>query len=646
VSAVRGAARRRRLSPWGIGLAVLVVAAFAVRLWMGSADLHGGRFWDERYTLQNVAELIEEGRAKPANAYHPTLAHLPQAGVLAAARSLCAETPLCADPIVREGRFTPLAYLLARWVQALFGALSLVALYRVGRRMFGPAEGLAAAALLAMVPWHIRQSAIFKPDVLLLLLTIVAFEAALAVAERPTLRRHAAAGLAVGLATAAKYNGFTAGIPLFVATLAGLRRAPRRFLLLAAAAAVAIAVFLALDPHLLTDFWMLQRDFGGTLRDYQRKGEEAGATAGALLVHAVTTLLSAPFHGPVIGAAGLAGLALLGASAFRGGLGSVDHDGADHERPERDGRLMLAGFPLLYAVTYAALTTNPSAHNWLSLAPFTALAAAWLGVRAWWLAAVRWPARVRRPAAVAALALLLAASAGLSFRYAYPATVTTTLDLAELYLVAELPPDLGERVVLYEAQEGRRLVVRLGPARKASVLRLPSDDREAVRALREADAAVVGFDTMWRLGLLDPAATERLKSFRPGFLAAWGPPLVATVRPWCRTGPALPLTGRDGVYTVPAPADGDGAWLSFALLTTPGHDARQVAPVVFAGRELELLWNRDTGAGLRLVTERVEAADGGGPWALEVALADPAAVRDVRMVPWRPPGSQRCGGEG
>lgn len=634
---MRGAGRRR-LSPWGLGLAVLVVAAFAIRLWMGSADLHGGRFWDERYTFQNVAELIEEGRAKPANAYHPTLAHLPQAGLLAAARSLCAATPLCVDPIVRQGRFTPLAYLLARWLQALFGALSLVALYRVGRRLFGPAEGLTAAALLAMVPWHVRQAAIFKPDILLLLLTIVAFEAALAVAERPTLRRHAAAGLAVGLATAAKYNGFTAGIPLFVATLADLRRAPRRLLLLAAAAAVAIAVFLALDPHLLTDFWMLQRDFGGTLRDYQRKGEEAGATAGALLVHAVTTLLSTPFHGPVVGAAGLAGLALLGASALRGGLGS-----ADQSRPERDGRLMLAGFPLLYAVTYAALTTNPSAHNWLPLAPFTALAAAWLGVRAWRLAAARWPARVRRPAAVAALALLVAVSAGLSFRYAYPATVTTTLDQAELHLVAELPPDLGERIVLYEPHEGRRLVVRRGPARKASVLPLPDDDREAVRELRKADAAVVGFDTMWRLGLLDPGATDRLESFRPGFLAAWGPPLVATVRPWCRAGRAVPLSGRDGVYTVPAPAEDDGVWLSFALLTTPGHDARLAAPVVFAGRQLEVLWNRDTGAGLRLVSERVEAPHDGGPWTLEVAREDPAAVRDVRVVAWRPPGAEGCG---
>lgn len=68
--------------------------------------------------------------------------------------------------------------------------------------------------------------------------------------------------------------------------------------------------------------------------------------------------------------------------------------------------------------------------------------------------------------------------------------------------------------------------------------------------------------------------------------------------------------------------------------------------MVFAGRELEVLWNRDTGSGLRLLSERVEASGGGGPWTLEVARADPGAVRDVRVVPWRPPGGEGCRGGG
>lgn len=629
--------RGMRLSPWAIGLGALVVAALAVRLWMASADLHAGRFWDERYTLENVAQTIEVGEATPANAYHPALAHLPQAGLLAAARAVCAATALCDDPIVAAGgrtageaAFTPTAYLLARWLQAVFGVLSLVALYRVGRRMFGPAEGLAAAALLAMVPWHVRQSAIFKPDVLLVLLVIVAFEAALAVAERPTLRRHLVAGVFVGLATAAKYNGFVAGIPLFVATLAGARRAPRRLLLLAAAAAASVVVFLALDPHLVTDTWMFHRDFGGTLRDYGRKGAAAGTSGVELLLHAVTTLLSTPFHGPLVGAAGLVGLGWIGVGAF----------GAGVSRAEREGRLMLAAFPLLYAVTYAVVTTNPSPHNWLPLAPFTALGAAWLGVQGWRRAAARLPERARRPAAAAALALLVALSTAVGFAYAYPATVPTTLDRAEAYLLAELPGDLGERQVLYEVAEGRRLVVKIGRRRKATVVPLASDEAAARRALAGVDAAVVGFDTALRLGLLDPGVVPRLRSFRPGFLRAWGPPLVAAVRPWCRVGRPRPLAGDGSGWTVPAAA-GAAGWLSFALVMEPGAGAADLGRVTFAGREVALNWNSAVGVSERLVSERVPVPAGEGPWRLEAA--SPAAAGGVRVTSWRSPGQDDCG---
>lgn len=638
-----GAARRNELPLRRLtlaALAVLVVASLAVRLWMGSTELHAGRFWDERYALENVAALLEERGALPANAYHPALAHLPQAALLAAARATCEHTPLCDDRILQGGRFTPLAYLLARWLQAVFGALSLVALYRVGRRLFGPAEGLAAAALLAMVPWHVRQSAIFKPDILLLLLVVVACEAALAVAERPTLRRHLVAGLTVGLATAAKYNGFTAGLFLFVGALADLGRAPRRLLLLAAAAAAAIVVFLALDPHLVTDPWMLRRDFGGTLRDYAHKGAAAGASAAGILLHAPATLLSAPFHGPLVGAAGLAGLGLLGAGALRRGV----------PRAQREGRLMLLGFPLLYAVLYAAATNNPSPHNWLPLAPFTALGAAWLGVRACELAAARLPARlparVRRPAAAAALALLVALSPLVAFRYAYPATVPTTLALAEGYLLGELPRDLADRLVLYEPGDGGRLVVKVSARRKATIVPLPPGDEAAARTLAGADAAVLEHRTAWRLGLFDAGAVDRLRSFRPGFLRAWGRPLVAAVAPWCRVGDPQALAGEGGVYQVPAPPAPEAVRVSFAVVTTPGHDGRHVAPLVLAGRPVELFWNRDAGGGQRLVSERVEAPPGAGPWPLAAARATPAAVRDVRAVWWRPPDDDGCGGGG
>lgn len=627
MSSTTTTAFRSRPWRWRLALGAVVLVALALRAWMGTVDLHAGRFWDERYALENVAEVLEEGRLTPANAFHPTLAHLPQTAVLGATRSLCAHTALCSDPIVVNGRFTPLAYLLSRWLQALFGALSLLALYRVGRRLFGRAEGVTAAALLAMVPWHVRQSVIAKPDIVMLLLLVVALEAALWVAERPTLRRHALAGLATGLAGAAKYNGLTAGLLLVPGTVADLRRRPRRLLGLAAAAGVAAAVFLALNPHLVTAPEMLARDFGRTLEDYEQKGAAAGTSGMALLAHAVTTLVSDPFHGPWVGWWALAALVLLLASLGRADLG----------RAEREGRLALVAFPVLYAVLYALATTNPSAHNWLPLTPFTALAAAWLGVAAWRRLATRLPRRARTPVGVMAVLALVAVSAGSSTRYAYRATVPTTFTLAERRVIQGLPGDLRNRTVLYEAWEDQRLVVKRSRRNKATEVPVGELAAPVREALPGFDAAVLRRDATAVPDLAAPPPGGRTVRLDPGFLTAWGPPLDVVLRPWRSAGAGVLLDGTDGAFPVDAPELPPGARLSFVVHTAPGHDPVHLTPARFAGEEIGLYWNRYAGGGHRFVSQRVAVPEGAGPWTLELGRADPAVVRDVTLLAWLPP---------
>ncbi|HEX2162664.1 MAG TPA: glycosyltransferase family 39 protein, partial [Thermoanaerobaculia bacterium] len=389
---------RRRSDPVVWGLAALVVWALALRVWFATPELHSGRFWDERYGLENVEAHLRHGQWLPANAYHPTLSYLPQLAVLGAAHGLArvAEDPAFAVLAPRFG-FTPLGYLLARLVQTVFGALSIVWLYRVGRRLFDPPTALLAAAAMAVVPWHLRQSVIFKPDVLMLWLLLVAFEAALAAYERPRPAGFARAGLAVGLTAAAKFNGAAAALPLAIGWIAGPGR--RRGLAgLALAGVVTVAVFLALDPHLLLRPELLADDFGHTLRDYAAKGAEAAATRADVALHAVRSLLGVSFHGPVVGAVGLAGLLWMAVAAARA-------------EPERRRRLaMAAGFPLGYLALYLAVTNNPSEHNWLPIVPFTSLGAAVLAVAAGRAATARLPAGARRrllPAAALAAVLPL-----------------------------------------------------------------------------------------------------------------------------------------------------------------------------------------------------------------------------------------------
>ena len=617
-----GRGDRRRIAA---ALVILVLVAFSQRAWMGSVRLDSGRFWDEQFAVGNTVHVLESGSLAPANAFHPSLAHLPQTALLAGVRGLCAHTVACDDPVVVDGGLTPLGYLLARWLQAAFGAASLVLVFVVGRRLFGPVEGLLAAAVLAMAPWHVRQSAIFKPDVLLLLLTVAALAAALWVAQRPTLRRYALAGTVVGLAASAKYIGLTAGFLLLPGTLAGLRRKPRRLWWLAVAAATAVATFAVLNPHLVLEPERVVRDFSRTLRDYRWKGTRAGTSGLDLFVHAAATLLSPSFHGPLLGAAGLAGLLLLGASALAG----------RGDRRQREGRLTLAAFPLLYALCYAAATTNPSPHNWLPLAPFTSLGAAWLTVAAARVlgrgAARRLPRAVARLPARATVAALLAAcvllSLGLSFNYTYFATVPTTYTLAQNLVVRDLRPDLKGRVVVYDPWRVQKPVVRLGRGNKATTVpRSPLEDSPA--ALHRADAVIL------RRDLGEPptlSAGGRVRRIEPRLFRTWGPPLTIVTHPWKRLG----AVGE--AASTPPPPD---THLSLLVTRRPPASAAELK-VRLAGQPMELHWVWQRGQVHHYASLRVPAPAGPELPELELESGGRPGRADVRVVAWRPPRPSR-----
>ncbi len=144
--------------------------------------------------------------------------------------------------------FTPTAYLLCRLLQAVFGTLSLLLVYAIGTRLGNNRLGLLAAFLLAVVPWHIRQSVIYKADMVLVLAVVLAFYLSLRAIERPTFATYAATGVAIGLAMASKFNGGPAAIPVTLGTLLSSQRSKKTFLWLVAAGAMSVAVFLALQP--------------------------------------------------------------------------------------------------------------------------------------------------------------------------------------------------------------------------------------------------------------------------------------------------------------------------------------------------------------------------------------------------------------
>ncbi|RPH57917.1 phospholipid carrier-dependent glycosyltransferase [bacterium] len=352
-------------------LVLLLAGSFALRLWLASVDLHAGRFWDERFNMANVAAVLR-GSLRPANAWYQGLSYLPQAALLALSREAHRLTGWEALAVTGSGGsgfggFTPWAYFLCRLLQTVYGTLSLLATYLLGRKLF-PETAMLGAFLLAVTPRHLHASVIFKPDILLLLWTVVAFVWILDAVARPALRTYLLAGLGVGLCLATKLNGGLVAIPLVAGTAALLGKVRRVWLWLTHAGVVAAAVFLLFNPFV----GMQVAYFGRNLEHY-----DAHATTTHLeaFLETLAFPFSNLFHGAPIGLAAVLGGAWVAASAIRRGWSDI--------RSLRE--LVFLSYPLSYVALYAIATTRAKQNHFLQILPFTSLLAAFflLGALSW-----------------------------------------------------------------------------------------------------------------------------------------------------------------------------------------------------------------------------------------------------------------------
>ncbi|MGB5162231.1 MAG: glycosyltransferase family 39 protein [Thermoanaerobaculia bacterium] len=509
-------------------LGILLLWAFGLRAWNATPDLTSTRFWDERYGLQNIELLLRDGQWRPAHGLHPGLSYLPHALVLKGSDLLYEITGEESFAVLQsKSGFTPTAYLLCRLLQAVFGTLSLLIVYLIGTRLGSNRLGLLAAFLLAVVPWHIRQSVIYKADMVLVLTVVLAFYLSLRAIERPTFSIYAATGVAIGLAMASKFNGGPAAIPITLGTLLSSHRGRKTFLWLVAAGAISVAVFLLFNPYVLIEPDIYRRSMSRTVRVYARKGAAKGVDSPLDLVpRTLETLMSPSFHGLAIGIAALVGLGVLTYLSIR------------YLKRSRIALywLMALSFVLSYSVLYAVSTPNPSAHNWLPLTPFLALAAGWALLALWSILGEILPDRHRRligSTAAIGIVLFLGWPANV---YTYKSTVPSTGNTALKLLTKSLKQPPGRQVVsefdfeIPRMQEYRRARLALQQVDSLNLFsrqQLDRFDSEVFPGGRLEDPEQGPFYRD-RMGKLPEGAIHVI---RPRLFKAWGPEVVVLIHP-------------------------------------------------------------------------------------------------------------------
>ena len=186
-------------------------------------------------------------------------------------------------------RFTDISALEMRYVGRPLSALadvgSVFMVYLLGRRMYGSAVGLLAAALTAVAVIHIQNSHFYRPETFSVFFTLATLWAMLQMVERKRLRDSALLGLLLGLALAPKVNVLPLVIPMALAygyrvldlvegrwreisPQAVQRVLPHALL----AAGLPVAVFFATAPYALLDFG----EFVGDLAAQANMARNAG----------------------------------------------------------------------------------------------------------------------------------------------------------------------------------------------------------------------------------------------------------------------------------------------------------------------------------------------------------------------------------
>lgn len=640
---------------WLLGL--LLLWSLATRLLFSWPDPTLNRFWDERYNAGNVAAVLALGRWEPLRTHYPTLSYVPHAATLKLYETARELSSLSSAPpsfnVRADGRpfLTRTGLRISRTIQTLVGVGSLLVVFLIGRHLFGSWVGLGATFMLAVAPWHLRLSAVFKPDIMLVLTATLAIYAMLRAKHAESLGGYAIAGAMLGASTASKWNGAALVLPLLVTiALSGVDK-PRLFLRRGlAAGAAAAAVLVALNPWLVLKPDVYRRHLGSTMNQYEERLVNSSAGLLDQPLNAATSLLGGIYFGPVLGSCALLGLAGLLVVAIRrrnsGGL-----PGTRGIATVSDAWILLTCFGG-YVGALWAVTRFPKPPNWLIIAPVAALAGAWfIG----WLfeAILKAGAGRYRAAAVSGLAVVLSVAAAAKIHFVQDTVYDENVPLTAVEAARETGSDkpLRGRTFFSELPLGNEdFDPRVWDGNHVPTLVLtesiaaePKLERESADALLfPASRLEADHDETYH-ELMSDRGGGVVQRFEPELFRLRGEPVVLVRQPFARLGPPEPHpfhAAGEGVYEVTlANAGGAGTTESVSDLLsieiavrTPSSDTVSVN----VEADGDLIQCRPTRKGRdrrRCLTPRLTA-----PLAPIRVLIQPAReIVDVSVFRWRRP---------
>jgi 4-amino-4-deoxy-L-arabinose transferase-like glycosyltransferase len=270
--------------PWLLA-GVIALLALALRLWTIRQSLPYVNHPDEPNPVNYVVQMLRTGDLNPHAFQKPSLYVYLLLAVVAVDYRWGLATGLYApldQMTVTTYLYTtvPGFFMAGRALTAVIGSLSVLAVFALGKRLWSVGAGLVAALVLATLPFHISHSQYVTTDVTSAFLVLLAFGAAVWVAQTGRWRAYLLAGLLAGLAASTKYNAGVAALMVVAAhglywRGQALRQLPR----MVGAGAAAVGGFVLGTPFALLswqEFWL---GLTGQMGDYSagQHGDFTGA---------------------------------------------------------------------------------------------------------------------------------------------------------------------------------------------------------------------------------------------------------------------------------------------------------------------------------------------------------------------------------